>query len=481
VFAAAEAMELEIHGEGRTQDAVGDSALERRSIVGQRILLVSSEASDLELMEQTLVDDGLILIPADDSGTALKRVEELAPNLVIIDEESVPDHKELARLLRQQTGRPNLPVILLTREGAGDEARLPSDDVTDYLERPFSHPMLRSRVRAWVARTISVRAGDTGPKPLMASPEAENGNAPSSRDDANMLARTQLFRDLRPDQIGDLISNASEQIFPTGYPILRQGDPGTSVFVIVSGKVRIMEEIAEGPVDMFLGELGVGEVFGEIGFLKNSPRSATVVPLEHTRCLVLSHDEFLKALESSPALSVALLRVLAGRLSDADRLLARYAPDPLTGLPGRRAFHDLYFRLAAAARQNLSRVTLILVDIQDLKGINDTIGYDVGDEVLKATSQALIESSRPTDMIARAGGDEFAMLLIDPEPDDCDSVRRRVGERLAEISRRHSSYGAIEVDVGIASSDHAPDDLDGLLRQADDDMRKNKLQKTVDS
>ena len=149
------------------------------------------------------------------------------------------------------------------------------------------------------------------------------------------------------------------------------------------------------------------KIFGEIGFLRDTPRSATVATLEQTRCLVLPQQDFLTTLEASPALCIALLRVLAGRLAEADRLLARYAPDPLTGLTGRRAFHDLYHKLSAGARRRGNGAILLLIDIDNLRGVNDAFGYAVGDDVLKATAEALMQSSRTTDLVARYGSDEF--------------------------------------------------------------------------
>jgi diguanylate cyclase (GGDEF)-like protein len=490
VFAAAEGMELVVEGAGANHDVVGDSALERRSIVGQRILLISPDESDFAVMERTLVDDGLILMTASTSAVALKRADEFTPSLVIIDEKSIPGYAALTSELRLRTGRPDLPVILLTHTGEVDDARLLSENATDYLERPFSHPMLRTRVRAWISRTSTTKALNPGARSIRSDEAEIDGEAvetvPGSGrpaepnlNDADALAQSVLFRDLEPDQLAKLLSNASEQIFPSGYPILREGEPGTSAFVIMSGKVRIMESIPEGPADMFLGELGVGEIFGEIGFLRDTPRSATVATLERTRCLVFPQHEFLASLEASPALCLSLLRVLAGRVAAADRLLARYAPDPLTGLPGRRAFKDLYNRVAPGTRRRGSGVILLLIDIDNLKGINDELGYGLGDDVLKATAGALLESSRSTDLIARVGADEFAVLLIDTDTSYCDHITGRVNAHLAELTRQRGLHGVIRYDVGIAANERAPEDLDALLHLADDELHKSKRKKAT--
>src|SRR5437588_5572614 len=144
--------------------------------------------------------------------------------------------------------------------------------------------------------------------------------------------------------------------------------------------------------------------------------------MERTRCIAIPADDFLKMLQESKSMSLALLRIIAGRLYEADRLLARYAPDPLTGLPGRRAFHEVYRRLAAGTRRRGTSVVLLVIDVLHLKDINDRFGYSVGNDVLRTVADALIDSSRSSDLIARYGGDEFTILLTDAAAKDAELV-----------------------------------------------------------
>src|SRR5205823_11392203 len=103
----------------------------------------------------------------------------------------------------------------------------------------------------------------------------------------------------------------------------------------------------------------------------------------------LRRRDFIAVLRESAELSNARLRIVAGRLYDADRKLARYSPDPLTGLASRRAFHEQYRRLAAGARRRKNGVLLLTVDVVKLKAVNDGCGYALGDEVLRTVADAL--------------------------------------------------------------------------------------------
>ena len=476
VFAAAEGMVLEVHGHGSRSAASRDSALQRRSIAGERVLLVSPNDSDFALIERMLVEDGLVLMPVSDTATALKRAEEFSPSLVIIDAGVMQAHASgFVEQLRDSAGKPHLPIMILTDNPDTVNAKPAAGYASDYIERPFNPPMLRSRVRAWLARTVSEDlAAD---EPLGDATDDDNGKAGPQRSetkDVDALAQTTLFRHLDPFQLANLISNATEQIFPAGHAILREGESGTSVFIILSGRVRIIEALADGPVEMFLGEVGPGEVFGEIGFLRDTPRSATVIAIERTRCLLLPQKEFLHILSSSPALCIALLRVLASRLANADWQLARYAPDALTSLPRRRALQDLYHRLVPGAQRRNSSVMLLLFDIENLRGINDEFGYGVGDDVLRAMSEALLESSRAIDLIARYSGDEFVVLLLDATTEDGMKINTRVSEHLAKLVSTKVIPVGVRYDIGVAVSDDVPENVDALLREADEDIQNKR-------
>jgi diguanylate cyclase (GGDEF)-like protein len=290
-----------------------------------------------------------------------------------------------------------------------------------------------------------------------------------------LLEAVPLFRTLTREQLSALAQQASEQLYPPGHVVIRQGEPGSQLFVLLSGRVRVVETAPDLPqAELFLEELGTGEVFGELSALREQPRSATVMAVEPTRCLVLPQNAFLQALRSSSDLAIAQLQVLAGRLAHADRLLARYSPDPLTGLASRRAFHDQYRRLAAGARRRRSGVLLLLLDVLHLKTINDRFGYVIGNDVLRTVADALMEATRSTDLVARYGGDEFALLLVDAPPKAVDLVVSRVQEKLTQLVSHRGLALEVRCCIGVAASQEPPEVPDDLLREADRDMYRKK-------
>jgi diguanylate cyclase (GGDEF)-like protein len=286
------------------------------------------------------------------------------------------------------------------------------------------------------------------------------------------LVSIPLFVALTLEQRSHLIAVSAQQSFAQDQIIFRQDDPVGMVYVVLSGHVRVFESVPDSSAEMFLGELGPGEIFGELGVLSDRPRSASVVALERTTCLTIGGEDFLRLLGDSRDMSLLLLRTLSCRLCDGDRLLARHAPDPLTGLPGRRAFHELYRRLTAGSRRRETSVLLLVLDVLHLKDINDRFGYAVGDDVLRTVADALMESSRTTDLVTRHGGDEFTALLVDAAAKDADTIMRRVQQKLHQLTVYRNLPITVECRMGFAFSQNPPDSADELLRLADIDMRR---------
>jgi diguanylate cyclase (GGDEF)-like protein len=332
-------------------------------------------------------------------------------------------------------------------------------------------------VRAWLARTLVAYTESAAPEPSdepVTRQDAREDRGATQTLLASMLASVPLFRGLTPAQLNALVVQATEQVYPAGHVITRQGEPTQSLWVLLSGRVRVVEATTDGQAEMLLGEIGKAEVFGELGILRDQPRSATVVAVERTHCLVLPQAEFVAALEESVPLANGLLRVVASRLYDADRKLARYAPDPLTGLNSRRALHEQYRRVAASARRRKSGLLVLSLDVRHLRAINDGFGYALGDEVLRSVADALIESTRTTDVVARYGGDEFAVLLLDAMPKDVDVVLTRVRDKLGALAAQRRLPVSIDCTPGIAWSHNPPESVEEFLREADRDMHERK-------
>ncbi len=175
----------------------------------------------------------------------------------------------------------------------------------------------------------------------------------------------------------------------------------------------------------------------------------------------------------------AMLRIktLTDALDDANRRLAELADtDALTGIANRRRFDAVWAHEYARAGRYRRPISALMVDVDHFKSVNDTHGHTVGDRVLRAVADGLLETLRQTDQLGRVGGEEFAVIA----PEVAASGALVLGERL----RRRVEQLEIPVDgtvlrvtvsVGAVAWDGvAPIDGDGLFKRADDALYQAK-------
>jgi diguanylate cyclase (GGDEF)-like protein/PAS domain S-box-containing protein len=146
--------------------------------------------------------------------------------------------------------------------------------------------------------------------------------------------------------------------------------------------------------------------------------------------------------------------------------------DPLTGLPNRARFQE---RLDFALQQRDRTVGLLFVDLDRFKVVNDSLGHDAGDQLLREVAQRLVASLREGDTLARLGGDEFTVLL--PDITDADAavvVAERLISQLKTPFELSGHSVVVSASVGIATGTALRDRPDELLRDADVAMYEAK-------
>ena len=160
--------------------------------------------------------------------------------------------------------------------------------------------------------------------------------------------------------------------------------------------------------------------------------------------------------------TVGLLGALKQRLEfESERALV----DPLTGLKNRRAFEEAALVEIDRARRYGRPFTVALIDLDDFKRVNDTLGHQAGDQVLVAVSSTLRRLLRSVDIVARLGGDEFALLLPETALSEAATVFR---DLLNEVPSRMQERGwTVGLSVGAVTFDAPPGTLDAALNAVD--------------
>jgi diguanylate cyclase (GGDEF)-like protein len=187
-----------------------------------------------------------------------------------------------------------------------------------------------------------------------------------------------------------------------------------------------------------------------------------------------AQDLVLKSQASAEGLA-RLIRCARERHQLVSSLRGLSLTDELTGLLNRRGFTTIaqgHLRLASRTGQ---RFLLLFADVDGLKEINDTYGHHEGDHALARVSDVLRQTFRQSDVVARFGGDEFAILALDNRGDEGVAIRRRLTESLAAETASGSRLYPLGLSIGIiAFEGRLEEPLGALLARADSALYREK-------
>jgi diguanylate cyclase (GGDEF)-like protein len=215
----------------------------------------------------------------------------------------------------------------------------------------------------------------------------------------------------------------------------------------------LVEKIASG-LRAEVNELG--HILDEVHVISNKLKSDAPDTLALTNLLVRALEHVLEQSQMDSELrSLALT-------------------DDLTGLQNRRGFVALATQQLRLALRNREGLLLFFVDVDNLKETNDNFGHHEGDLVLRRVADALTQTFRDSDILARLAGDEFAVLAADTSSQDQDVMLRRLEQSLMELQAHEIRYD-LSVSVGMVRFDPRESvSLEELLARADEAMYENK-------
>ncbi len=426
-------------------------SIEKRDPVG---LVVDDDPVMRMLIRQVLERDGLVVHEAADGRQALESFPALAPDIVLLDV-MMPEMDGFAACaaLRALPQGSRTPVLMLT--GLDDLESINKAfeaGATDFISKPISWGVLGHRVR------YMLRAAHT----LDALSRSQETLAEAQKIACLGSWEWDLLRGhfgWSEEALRILGLKAGEASGLDGY--LQRVDPAE-------------QAATRAQIDGLVHEGGELDLFNRLCLADGSVRHV------HLRGVHRG---------SAP------VRVLSGTIQDVTerkraeeqiRYLAYY--DGLTSLPNRQFFLEQLQRTLVLARRHERQLAVLSLDIDQFKRINDTLGHQVGDELLQAISHRLIDSVRGGDEVARAepgidghiarlGGDEFSLLLVElGHFHDAAKVAHRLLEMLRAPFRVGDQEIFVTASIGISLFPSDGDSPDVLMRNADTAMHYAKEQ-----
>lgn len=439
-----------------------------------KVLVVDDVPANVRLLQAKLEAEYYEVSVALSGREALEKAVIEQPDIILLDV-MMPgvDGYEVARQLKAGTETRHIPVILVTAlDGRDDRLSGLEAGADDFMTKPLDDTLLMARLKALVhlkhlsdelrqRERSSRRMGLIDPSHLQRQIAAA-GNVLIVDDNVRQAER--LMRGL-----GEVHRCAYET------------DPQKAL------------KIAAGRVDLLVVNL-TATTFNPLRFIAQL-RSAEAT--RQTPVLGLySPDErviLLKALELGvndvlprPADMQELMARVRGQIrrkryadflrTSLDRSLELAVTDPLTGMNNRRFMEMQLTQLMRRHLKTGDPVSLLLLDIDYFKRINDGFGHDAGDEVLKEFARRVALNVRAVDMPCRMGGEEFVVVMPDTEGHDARLIAERVREAVAEapFPLPDGTALTVTVSVGVSSLRGLGDTLEALIKRADEAVYEAK-------
>jgi len=278
-----------------------------------------------------------------------------------------------------------------------------------------------------------------------------------------LLSRLQLFRNVDMDNpaLLDLLGQCEYRTLAQGEVILSTEEENHYLYILLKGRLAIQLNSHD---DIPLATVEPGECVGEMSIIDSRVPSAQVSASEETQVLVIEQDILWRMVSVSHEIARNLLYIMSERVRYSNLVIAdslemqrkyqRFAcTDALTGLHNRGWLDDAFDREIKRSERDELPLVLLMIDVDNFKNYNDDYGHLAGDQVLKTVADAIRSPLRPNDLVARFGGEEFAVLL----PETTVSNAQIIAERLREnVSRAdpgmldNKQLPAVTISLGVA-------------------------------
>ena len=457
--------------------------MERDDLIGHadtlrnaEILVVEDSLTQAKRLERVLRENGFAVRVARDGQAGLDAAREQRPTVIITDV-MMPrmDGFELCQHLKTDPALKEVPVVVLTSlSDPRDIIRGLHCGADNFLTKPYSEEYLLRRLRHILSNQELRREGHSQMSVEVFFAGERHSLTADRMQIIDLLLSTFEAAVMQTEQIERLNGETrdareeAKQLQENFRTLLENLEDAVAV-VGQDGLVRY----ANGAAHLLLGE-AVREGTAFPFPLTEEKREVSLVLPDGTP--LIADLRVTGSTWNRELVSLATLRDVTETALMRERLKQEALTDYLTGLYNRRGFMTLgEDRLQLAARLGQTLACLFL-DLDGFKHVNDTLGHDEGDEVLRDTAEALKETFRASDLIGRIGGDEFAVLLLCDESDQVETLRTRLETALETVNQRTSRPYRLALSMGLATK--APGEnlsLEDLMDTADQRMYTDKI------
>ena len=432
-----------------------------------RVLVVDDILANVRLLEAKLAAEYFEVVTAMNGADALEAVQRTRPDIVLLDV-MMPgiDGIEVCRRIKQNPASQHIPVVMVTAlDQPEDRIRGLEAGADDFLTKPVNDVALFCRVKGLVRLkmlTDELRAR-TGVDPLGLATHEPAMEPASGRVIVldNRMASAERIRSLLTPKHEVTVVAEPQQAFEAFGA-------------------------AQGSFDLIIVNLDLDGIDGlricsqlkSVETTRQTPILILVDPEDHQRLLraldMGVNDYLIRPIDRQELLARVSTQIRRHRYTEQLRLTVRASmemavTDALTGLYNRRYLETQLNQLIEQSIDRGKLLSLLTLDIDFFKSVNDTYGHDAGDRVLQEVAGRIRGSVRSVDLACRTGGEEFVVVL----PGADLAIAEKVGERIRKAIAAKpfllgpGSHLTVTASLGVASLVTAQDSVEELLKRAD--------------
>lgn len=437
-------------------------------LVGGRVLVVDDQPQNVKLMEARLKASGCEVLKAYNGQDAIRIAHESRPDIVLLDI-MMPgmDGYEVCEKLKKDPETALIPIVLVTAlEGTEDKVRGLDAGADDFLTKPVNQTELLTRVRSLVKlkRLQEEMKARTNLAYLPEETRAKGKQIILVVDDNEKIAK-----------------HCKLVLESEGYEVITAAN-GTEALKVLDETEPdlIMLDIILPDMDgiKLLGRIKANVLLADVPALIMSVLSDIETKV---RGLETGADDYLvKPIDKQEMLARVRAALRKKELSDRlksnlDTAFKQSVTDQLTGLYNRRYLVTVLEREIEASRRYSRPFSVLLMDIDKFKDINDSLGHLVGDAVLKDLGGILNGSLRRGDVASRYGGEEFVVVLTETGLRDAMQAAEKL-RKIVEGHRFQKVEKNVTISIGVAEFGNGDVDMDAIIKRADDALYEAKQQ-----